>query len=93
MPVRMCDMDVVNTNISARNPYPGAGFIWQGEDDGDTAVMFTSTDGKYNSGFHVGSAHKFLLQADLINYNDVTKNVYLTFDIEYIDGIVGESAF
>jgi hypothetical protein len=90
MPVRRCDMDVVNTNISARNPYPGAGFIGQGEDNGDSAIMFTSADGKYNSGFHVGTADKFLLNADLVNYNNVTKEVYLTFDIEYIDGVVGK---
>jgi hypothetical protein len=85
-------MDTVNTNISAKNPYPGAGFIGQGEDNGDSTIMFTSADGKYNSGFHVGTADKFLLNADLVNYNNVTKDVYLIFDIEYIDGIVGKLA-
>jgi hypothetical protein len=90
MPVRMCDMETVNTNISAKNPYPGAGFIGQGEDNGDQAILFTSADGKFNSGFHVGAEHKFMVWADLVNYNNVTKDIYITFDIEYVDGIVGK---
>lgn len=90
MPVRMCDMNTVNTNISARTPYPGAGFIGQGEDNGDQAIMFTSADGKYNSGFHVRTADRFMLWADLVNYNNATKDIYITFDIEYVDGIVGK---
>jgi hypothetical protein len=54
--------------------------------------MFTSRDGKYNSGFQIGTNDKFLLQSDLVNYNNDAKEIYFTMDFEFEDGHVGEEA-
>jgi hypothetical protein len=68
------------------------GFIGNGEDNGNTGIMFTSLDGKFNSGFQIGpEGHQIVFQTDFVNYTNDTKNLYMTLDIEYVDGIVGES--
>jgi hypothetical protein len=65
------------------------GFIGQGEDDGDTGILFTSPDGSFKSGFQMGPQHKLLVQSDFMNYSNTTKDIYMTVDLEYLDGHVG----
>lgn len=68
------------------------GFIGNGEDNGNTGIMFTSLDGKFDSGFQIGSdGHQIVVQADFVNYTNETANVFMTLDIEYVDGIAGDS--
>jgi hypothetical protein len=69
----------------------GAELFAQG-DDNSTPFYFTSEDGTYKSGFFVGPQDKFTLQADLVNYNEESKVVYVTYDIEYVEGHVGADA-
>lgn len=86
-----CDFPSYNISANPISPIvPGAPFIGQGEDNGDSAIMFTSRDGSYDSGFQVGMTDQFFLQSDLVNYNEDTKQVYITIDFEYVDGHVGE---
>jgi hypothetical protein len=86
-----CDFSSYNLSSNPISPIiPGAPFIGQGEDNGDSAIMFTSRDGTYDSGFKIGMADRFIIQSDMVNYNDDTKQVYITIDFEYVDGHVGE---
>jgi hypothetical protein len=55
-------------------------------------IPFTSMDGTYNSGFFMGPNDKILNQVDLVNYNADTKNIYLNYEIEYVDGHVGSDS-
>jgi hypothetical protein len=88
-----CDFASFNYSETPINPVmPGAAFIGQGEDNGDSAIMFTSRDGKYDSGFQVGTKDKFTFWADLVNYNEKAVDIYLTFDIEYVEGHTGVEA-
>lgn len=93
MPVSPCDYSnpVVNEN-SVIPTMPVSGFIGQGEDNGDTGIFFTNYDGSYPSGFQIGDDDKFLLQTDLVNYNTDSRTVYVTFDIEYVEGHIGADA-
>ena len=70
----------------------GAGFIGQGDDNGNSPIYFTTSDGKFDSGFHLGLNDNILIIADLVNYDEKSRDVYLTFDLEYIDGQVGKDA-
>jgi hypothetical protein len=93
MPISICDYANPVVNETSVVPMmPAYGFIGQGEDNGDTAIFFTTYDGSYPSGFHIGSDDKFLLQTDLVNYNNESRTVYVTFDLEYVDGHVGADA-
>jgi len=58
----------------------------------DFGIPFTSIDGTYKSGFFIGAADKMLNQVDLVNYNAETKNIYVNYEIEYLDGHVGSDA-
>jgi hypothetical protein len=61
MTVLPCDADSWDpAKIPDAKSQP-AGFIGQGEDNGDQAILFTSIDGKYNSGFHVKGNDKFFV--------------------------------
>jgi len=71
----------------------GSEFLAQGDDSASGGqIFFTSEDGKYNSGFFVGATDKIMNQVDLVNYNADTKNVYVNYEIEYVDGHVGSDA-
>lgn len=66
-------------------------FTDRGEDSGDTETIFTTPDGKYNSGYHFKNPTLFV-QYDLVNYNKTKRNVYLDLELEYLDGLVGKDA-
>jgi hypothetical protein len=70
---------------------PYAEFVNRGEDSGDGDTVFTSPDGKYNSGFHL-IRPRLLIQYDLVNYNPAARDVYIDVEIEYVEGIQGKNA-
>ncbi|KAF2437194.1 hypothetical protein EJ08DRAFT_691495 [Tothia fuscella] len=65
----------------------GSGFVGQGEDNGE--IVFTSPDGSYPAGFFIRAKDRFVLLGDFVNHGNVTKDVYVTLDLEYVDGHVG----
>lgn len=71
----------------------GSEFLAQG-DDSQTAgsILFTSKDGKYKSGYFIGPKFILMNQMDLVNLNPESKKVYVTYEIEYVDGHVGADA-
>jgi hypothetical protein len=91
LPVALCDaIDPTKASPGIAIDI-GAGFIGGSEDTGEP-LMFTSQDGKYESGFLVGKDDIFALTTDLVNYNNVTKNIYVSMDIEWVEGHVGQDA-
>ncbi|KAF2430764.1 hypothetical protein EJ08DRAFT_696976 [Tothia fuscella] len=92
LPVSLCDSADPSKSANPGLPFDmGAGFIGGSEDTGEP-LMFTSQDGKYLSGFLVGNDDKYLLATDLVNYNNATRNVFVTMDIEWVEGHVGQDA-
>ena len=62
-----------------------AGFIVSGVDE--AANYFTTPDGRFKSGYYIGEEQKmFRMQAELINYRDTNTTLYITTEIEYVDG-------
>lgn len=77
---------------SPSNGRMGSEFLAQGDDGLMGAVYFTSADGTFNSGYHLKDNAVVMNQVDLVNYNKETKEVYVTYEIEYVDGLVGADA-
>jgi hypothetical protein len=70
----------------------GAYFIDRGEDSGQTDTIFTSPDGKFNSGYHIVSSPSITISYDFVNYESSPKQLHLELEYEYVDGIVGQDA-
>jgi hypothetical protein len=87
LPVSKCGV-----GQTASRPSLGSEFLAQGDDSGAGGnILFTSIDGKFNSGFVVRN-DKFVNQVDLVNYNTGSKEVFVNYEIEYVDGHVGVDA-
>jgi hypothetical protein len=56
---------------------------WQNE------AMFTDPKGTLNAGYHIKSADTFNFWAQLVNYNKEPAKVYVTFDTEWVPGLLG----
>jgi len=86
------------------NPIVGAGvptatgglgaayFIDRGEDSGQTDTVFTTVDGKFNSGYHINARPTITVTYDFVNYKTTPHQLYLELEYEYVDGIVGRDA-
>jgi len=79
----------VNDCIGGLAGLLGAKFVGSGEDNNNVPVYYTDKDGSHQGGFHVGRFDSFSMNADLVNMNTASTQVYLTLDIEYLPGIVG----
>jgi hypothetical protein len=95
--IGLCDVpdpakDIGSFNKAMSNTLPFSPFTGRGEDGGAVPYVFTSDDGKFESGFHMGKNDFVLVQSDLVNYKNETQTVYLTYDYEYVDGFQGASA-
>lgn len=70
----------------------GSEFVAHGEDGASGTTLYTSQDGTYNSGFYIGNNDNFLNWVDLVNYRSEAREVYVSYEIEYLDGKVGVDA-
>lgn len=68
----------------------GTAFVGTGEDNAGGMTMYTSTDGTRESGFHINRGDSFFVNAQLVNYNKAPKQVYITYDLEWIPGTQGQ---
>jgi hypothetical protein len=48
--------------------------------------LYTTPDGKFDSGFYLGSNDRILLAAEVVNYRREPQPLYIQIDIEYEDG-------
>jgi hypothetical protein len=95
--IGICDVpdaskDIGKVNQAVARRIPLSPFTGRGEDGGPVSMLFTSTGGKYNSGFHLGRNDIVMVQTDLVNYANKSQDVYLTYDYEYVDGFQGRQA-
>jgi hypothetical protein len=66
-------------------PMPGGEFIgWGQESNEDGVWMFTTQDGKLNSGWYRGARASMLATGELVSYVNETKRIYLDMDVEYV---------
>jgi len=68
----------------------GTAFVGTGEDSTEGGAVYTSEDGTRNTGYHVGAQDTFTGWAEIVNYNKVSKQIYVFYDIEWVPGTVGD---
>jgi len=54
----------------------------------DTANIYTSLDGKYNSGYYIGKNQRMVNWVDVVNYSNQERTVYTISELEYVPGKV-----
>lgn len=69
----------------------GTGFVGTGEDAGDRPYLYVTPNGKSNTGFWVDKGDQFSANVQLVNYNQQTKRVFVTYDLEWVPGKVGQN--
>jgi hypothetical protein len=57
-----------------------------GVSEDKTTYTYTTKDSELDSGFYFGKDHNILFTAELINYTNATKNVYIVLDMQYVPG-------
>jgi hypothetical protein len=66
-------------------PMPAASvFVGKGDEGG--SMMFATKDKQVQSGFYIQSKDAILAQAEVVNYDDYDKEIYLNLDYEYTSG-------
>jgi len=85
-----CDNTKPGMSISGMGM--GAGFVGTGEDSGKRPVLYTREDGSSPSGYWVAKGDKFIANVVLVNYNKTPKNVFVTYDLEWAPGELGNNA-
>jgi hypothetical protein len=65
----------------------GTGFVGAGEDAGNQVAVYT--DGNATSGYHINKGDAFVAWVMLVNYNKEPKSVYVTYDLEWAPGRIG----
>ncbi|KAF2422374.1 hypothetical protein EJ08DRAFT_664846 [Tothia fuscella] len=80
--------------ISGGIPSIGAGayFIDRGEDSGQSDTVFTSADGRFESGYQITGTPSVSVSYDFVNYKDTPRQLHLELEYEWLDGIVGKDA-
>ncbi|QDS76950.1 hypothetical protein FKW77_005158 [Venturia effusa] len=68
----------------------GTAFVGTGEDSSADGALYTTEDGTRDQGFHIGERDAFSIWAQLVNYNKEDKKVYVTYDLEWVPGKLGD---
>jgi hypothetical protein len=48
--------------------------------------LFSTPDGMFNSGHHLGQRSRVVLSVELVNYGTETKNIYIVTEVDYVPG-------
>jgi hypothetical protein len=64
-------------------------FLGGGHDGSN--VRYSAPDLKVKSGYYINN-NSFAMTADIVNYNNEKKEIYVTYDIEYLPGRIGTDA-
>ncbi|KAF1991429.1 hypothetical protein K402DRAFT_125257 [Aulographum hederae CBS 113979] len=91
--ISRCDTTDPATELAKEVKASTAGFLGTGEDNGNDRTFYTSrTDTNFEGGYWIGENDEFMVQLDLVNYNDKPVSVYATMDLEYLPGNIGANA-
>ena len=87
-PERPMDKDTDYEIISLLNPL---GMLFLGGGNDGNNVRYSTPDPRVKSGYYIKN-NTFAMTADLVNYTYEKKIIYVTFDVEYLPGKIGNDA-
>jgi len=90
--ISQCDIKCNNISESTLRPAPqnvSRGFLGAGDDNGDTPVTYTSPDGNFNAGFWLEKDDVVVGLTELVHSRNVERTVYVLYDVEFVDGLIG----
>jgi hypothetical protein len=70
-----------------RMPLPAINTLMGSASDSGSAEV-TSTTKRPITGNYIAKGHKIIVNGDMVNYNNITKEVLMTADIQYVEGKV-----
>lgn len=83
-----------NTDISIFTPYmPRGASVFVGAGAEGTENVFAANSTTVKTGYYVQKQDKMLLQAEVVNYDPMAKDVYLSLEYEYIPHIGKEEGW
>jgi hypothetical protein len=89
--VSECDYNDTKAKIQPQDPSSQPSrFIGSGDDNNNEPQWFTTRDGQFASGYHVGKNDRIRLTVDLVNYIPSSQKLFVTLDLEYFPGNVGD---
>jgi len=77
-----CDRKIIGSEDLAVSTFVN------GANEKDNGALYTTVDGKFNSGYYIGKNHGILLTGDVINYKNWTQDVYTLTELEYVEGSI-----
>jgi hypothetical protein len=83
--VAMCPGNI--TELPAPKGSPVSGFLGGAVDE--FTQFYTTPDGKFESGFMLGKEDRFAMMGEVINYRNEKQDVFVQFDLEWVEGRVG----
>jgi hypothetical protein len=66
---------------------PVSGFLGGAVDE--FTQFFTTPDGNFESGYMLGPQDKFAMMGEVINYRKEAQDIFVQFDLEWVEGRVG----
>src|SRR6201992_2676891 len=82
------DINIPPENTELSNKW-GNEFLTIGTDRQNARLTWTTKDGKFPSGYHIGKNDEMVFNVEVVNYNKEKRDFYLTIEFEYLPGIVG----
>jgi hypothetical protein len=89
--VSRCDTKGDVTAVS-KPAAKSAGFVGVSDDNGNEPIMYGTESGEIEGGYHLSPADPISVWADLVNLDKTEKQVYITYDLEYLPGHVGSDS-
>lgn len=89
--VSRCDSsgDIASVKMPGKS---NAGFVGGSDDNIDEPMVYGTKDGSVEGGYWLGKEDSIGVWADLVNLDKEDKELFLTYDLEYMPGHVGADA-
>jgi hypothetical protein len=76
----------IATCPNGRGVQPPGMSMFSGSSEDKGGAFFSSLDGQFNSGYYIGPNDRIVMNGDVVNYTNETKEVYAMSDFQYMEG-------
>jgi hypothetical protein len=84
-----CDVTADKLNTVTKPAARGASFVGGSEDNAAEPIMYTTLDGTLESGYWLSPSNSIGVMMDIVRNNKQIKQLYLTYELEWLPSHVG----